>query len=590
VPLNKPSDFFEQKKNEERLKIENAKVESKKRILSPSDLLDQKEEIVIEENVEEEVLEEEIIEEEDYILEVKKLIEEVRSQIPEIPEVKDYDNQLQGLEIQINSIWSSITQNPKPKYYDEEIKTLDEKISSIEIPEVKYYDQEIVELSEKINDIKIPEIPEVKYYDEEIKSLDEKISSIEIPDIPEIPEVKYYDEEIKSLDEKIDNIKIPEIPEVKYYDQQIEDLSEKIDGIEIPEVKYYDKEIKSLDEKISSIEIPQVKYYDEEIKILDEKIDNIEIPEIPEVKYYDEEIRVLSERVDGIKIPEVPEIPEVKYYDEDIKELHKLIQEIKEKQEIASLSEGLLDDEKEEKNFATLDDLSNHYRLFVNRIQQQLSTLGGGGETRLEFLDDVDRTSAKVDGKFLKYDSSIGKFIGADGGGASGQGLSTTGFSTGFGLHINPTGTAVTFAEDLVVVGNARVTGILSIGTSSIVLDPNAKSIGGITEIKIESSDSSLAPIILKQAPKGDPEEGKIKFIKTEKDENGNDVETDEEVSVGIGTTVSINTTGIITAFAFFGDGSNLTGVTGSQGVQGTQGSSNGPQGTSMYGIHIMFF
>ena len=38
----------------------------------------------------------------------------------------------------------------------------------------------------------------------------------------------------------------------------------------------------------------------------------------------------------------------------------------------------------------------------------------GGGEVRLENLDDVDRSTAKVDGKFLKYNSSSGKFVGAD--------------------------------------------------------------------------------------------------------------------------------------------------------------------------------
>jgi hypothetical protein len=37
--------------------------------------------------------------------------------------------------------------------------------------------------------------------------------------------------------------------------------------------------------------------------------------------------------------------------------------------------------------FATLDDLQKHYNLFLNRIQQQLSTLGGGGETNLAFMD-----------------------------------------------------------------------------------------------------------------------------------------------------------------------------------------------------------
>jgi hypothetical protein len=91
------------------------------------------------------------------------------------------------------------------------------------------------------------------------------------------------------------------------------------------------------------------------------------------------------------------------------------------------LSEGLLNILPQEKtpdpltplnqNFATLDDLQNHYRLFLNRIQQQLSTLGGGGETRLEFLDDVDRNTAKTDNYFLKYNASLNKWVGdpADG-------------------------------------------------------------------------------------------------------------------------------------------------------------------------------
>ena len=61
------------------------------------------------------------------------------------------------------------------------------------------------------------------------------------------------------------------------------------------------------------------------------------------------------------------------------------------------ISEGLLNILPQEKtsdpltplnqNFATLDDLQNHYKLFLNRIQQQLSTLGGGGETNLTYMD-----------------------------------------------------------------------------------------------------------------------------------------------------------------------------------------------------------
>ena len=58
----------------------------------------------------------------------------------------------------------------------------------------------------------------------------------------------------------------------------------------------------------------------------------------------------------------------------------------------------------------------------IEVLKQVVYEQGGGGEVRLEFLDDVDRDSVKVDGKFLKYQSSTGKFIGGDASGGSGIG------------------------------------------------------------------------------------------------------------------------------------------------------------------------
>ena len=40
-----------------------------------------------------------------------------------------------------------------------------------------------------------------------------------------------------------------------------------------------------------------------------------------------------------------------------------------------------------DKNFVTQEELQNHYRLFLSRIQQQLSTIGGGGEVNLAFME-----------------------------------------------------------------------------------------------------------------------------------------------------------------------------------------------------------
>ena len=65
-----------------------------------------------------------------------------------------------------------------------------------------------------------------------------------------------------------------------------------------------------------------------------------------------------------------------------------------------------------DQKFATFDDLQKHYSTFLSRIQQQLSTLGGGGETQLRYLDDivgVATNSSNYNSKFLQWDSSSNK-------------------------------------------------------------------------------------------------------------------------------------------------------------------------------------
>jgi hypothetical protein len=65
-----------------------------------------------------------------------------------------------------------------------------------------------------------------------------------------------------------------------------------------------------------------------------------------------------------------------------------------------------------DQKFATLEDLEKHYKLFLSRIQQQLSTIGGGGETKLRYLDDVvgvATNSAAYDGKVLSWNSTTNK-------------------------------------------------------------------------------------------------------------------------------------------------------------------------------------
>ena len=101
------------------------------------------------------------------------------------------------------------------------------------------------------------------------------------------------------------------------------------------------------------------------------------------------------------------------------------------------INEGLLNIPPDVKNsdpltpldqkYATLEDLASHYRLFVNRVQQQLSVLGGGGAVWLDDLDDVGIKTQYNAGELendmvLTYDSTKKIWYGAEGGGVAGAG------------------------------------------------------------------------------------------------------------------------------------------------------------------------
>ena len=169
-----------------------------------------------------------------------------------------------------------------------------------------------------------------------------------------------------------------------------------------------------------------------------------------------------------------------------------------------------------DKRYVTLDQLSEHYRLFVNRVQQQLATFGGGGAVRLDDLEDVDVTAGLDDNYIIQYSSASSKWIAKTGnvGGAGtwasneigvhttrNVGINTTSAKSDYALWVagkmgvegdleydeatarnwNISGVATaakmhvgggtTFPEDLVVTGNTRIVGILTIGTSSIIID-----------------------------------------------------------------------------------------------------------------------
>jgi ethanolamine utilization microcompartment shell protein EutL len=102
----------------------------------------------------------------------------------------------------------------------------------------------------------------------------------------------------------------------------------------------------------------------------------------------------------------------------------------------------------------------------------------------LEFLDDVDRNSAKTDGYVLSYQASTGKFIGTEvSSGSASQWVSTTA-----GIHtLSNVGIGTTNpTEALFVVGNAVFTGNVSVaGTVTYDDVTNVDSIGLLLQDKM---------------------------------------------------------------------------------------------------------
>ena len=296
----------------------------------------------------------------------------------------------------------------------------------------------------------------------------------------------------------------------------------------------------SLFKDFSNIKKEQVekeKQQSKKLEAFEDFFSNIEKPkpekvvEEPVKKVFKEPIEeVIEEPIEEIIEEPIVEEQEVEEISEE--ELEKEIEEVKEDASLIEKSLGMLavtDNNQDpltplDKKFATFEEFQNHYVLLIQRIQQQLSTLGGGGEVNLKYLDDVTWNGSDDNGKFLKYNSTTEKFEFAtvSGGGGSGgislSDLSVTtnsagsaaltynnssgvfaytppdlssfltvesdtlnsvlgrGNASGIGISISGISTFSNVvvggaSTELVVNGDARITGILTIGQSSLKLD-----------------------------------------------------------------------------------------------------------------------
>ena len=456
---------------------------------------EEKQELIVEEKIEEPITEAMDL------TEIVRLVNDVRDSIPDIPEIKSYDSELQELSENLEQLKNSIPKVPEVKYYDTEVEAICEQIDLVReevknLPEVKYYDEQLNLIEEKIQNL-----PEPKYYDGEIEAICEAIDKVreEIPTFPkwvnevnEVPDFSWIGKTFSVIDD--DFVKVGDhIKDLKTkFDSDLEELTENLDlkdfeqRIKIDELnKAKDKIYEELKEAAIKIWAHHDEFKDDDRKLkksilskLNETRQNIEkqISELDNKSY--ESDKNLKGYFEGLK-EEIANLPEVKYYDDNITELkkdlynldkkykdtstniaelYKIVEEIKGGQE--ELKEGLLNEPPTYaqsvggppdpltplgKKFATLEDLSKNYTLFVNRVQQQLATFGGGGAVRVDTMDDVGISTYAIGselgiatGSLLIYDENL-KLVGI----AS----TALGGSTGVGGTDFISGIAATFSS-----------------------------------------------------------------------------------------------------------------------------------------------
>ena len=145
------------------------------------------------------------------------------------------------------------------------------------------------------------------------------------------------------------------------------------------------------------------------------------------------------------------------------------------------------------KSIDSLEKLTKEFLSFKNITSIQLSTLGGGGEVRLENLDDVQKSTAVVDGKFLKYSSSDKKFIGADASATELTGV-TAGTVSASKAVVVDSNKDITGFRNVTIAGDLTVQGTTTTVDSTTVNIQNAFVFEGASDDAHETTLTTIDP------------------------------------------------------------------------------------------------
>ena len=337
--------------------------------------------------------------------------------------------------------------------------------------------KEVVKIKEEIDQLVNPELSSLS---DAFDNYKEKVNKFEllsgvIEDVQkELKDIKVEVYKKEELEETVIKSSLLLEKKIKELKEDVEKESKNV--LNISSIKY-----RKLEEEVK-------KYHDKALSVIENEVGKIEegqksynskLASIKSEIFRTEDLKKVTEKVKE-------DLAEFQKVDYDISEKIKYMEEVFVKfNEQVTLKENVITEPPStnnsdpltplDQNFVTFEQLSEHYRVFINRIQQQLSTLGGGGAVRIQDMDDIDLSTAKVNNKFLKYDSATNKWVGADASGGAGTVNIIDDISPQLGGNLDLNSNNITGTGNINITGTVTATDINS--ASDIKLKKNVKQI-----------------------------------------------------------------------------------------------------------------
>ena len=306
--------------------------------------------------------------------------------------------------------FSNLLESELPKYKNILAET---KIKTeVEIENIgKDVENKILSIKEVVDEIE-------RKFENKNLLIDEVLSS-KTSEIEEL--VKSSKEEFDSVSKTYENLYKDFKNREIYENKKLESYSDKLNGFE--------NKLNILEESITNevcelqgnLDISTSKYYDvlkKEVGYFEEnisdKIKNLEVNIVVNEKHISSIKESVHRVLDDLKLDLIEE--KNRELTEKISHVEKILKEFNEKtilNEEQTFTIAGTPDEKTtdpltplDKNYVTIKDLQDHYRIFINRIQQQLATIGGGGAGFMKDLADVSFDESTGENKLLIFNGT----------------------------------------------------------------------------------------------------------------------------------------------------------------------------------------